>query len=97
MCWSGHSKRQGTCAVGSFGRGAFGLVDMYGNVAEFTSSSFIADSPYSTEVAGRVYLGGSWADVKGVDVNGSPYTMLDSMEYETQDARSNKIGFRCAR
>lgn len=52
---------RGSCAVGSFAPGAFGLVDMSGNVWEWTSTFY---GPYPGEAASgthRVYRGGSWS------------------------------------
>lgn len=56
-CW----KHPETCAVGSFGAGAFGLADVTGNVWEWTSSWF-APYPWPSEKGRhRVYRGGSFS------------------------------------
>ncbi len=56
----------GSCPVGSYAPGAFGLLDMTGNVWEWTSSRFknYPSRPLGDEiVAGKnyVYKGGSWS------------------------------------
>jgi formylglycine-generating enzyme len=58
LCWSGKSKREGPCPVGSFPGGANpqGIVDLSGNVYEWTTTSNDATSTY------RVGRGGSWKD-----------------------------------
>jgi formylglycine-generating enzyme required for sulfatase activity len=56
-CYS-HS---GTCKVGSFAPGAFGLLDVSGNVWEWTASWY---GPYPDELETglfKVYRGGSWS------------------------------------
>jgi len=56
-CYS-HS---GTCKVGSYDAGAFGLHDMSGNVWEWTASWY---GPYPAELSTgqfKVYRGGSWS------------------------------------
>jgi formylglycine-generating enzyme required for sulfatase activity len=86
-CWSGVSKRKGTCEVGSFaeGKGRFGHQDLAGNVWEWTSSKYQADK------AGRVGRGGGWAYVGASGLSAS---------YRRGDGPSNRndgLGFRCAR
>lgn len=53
-CWSGVTKRTGTCAVGSFsaGNAKGGFQDLAGNVWEWTASKYDATA--------RVGRGGSW-------------------------------------
>jgi formylglycine-generating enzyme len=86
LCWSGITKRTGTCPVGSFPPGAFGLRDMAGNVWEWTSSAF---SPERKDA--RVCRGGSWPDPRALDFRGA---------YRDAHAPTNRdsdLGFRCVR
>ncbi|MEZ4233724.1 MAG: SUMF1/EgtB/PvdO family nonheme iron enzyme [Polyangiaceae bacterium] len=57
-CWKHPG---GSCEVGQYAAGAFGLLDMTGNVWEWTSTSF---GPYpwpATNNLSKVYRGGSWS------------------------------------
>lgn len=86
-CWSGISKRAGTCAVGSFpdGNGRWGLKDLSGNVWEWTASKYDANS------AARVLRGGSW------DFD-DPLLMRASIRSGFEPStRIGTFGFRCAR
>ena len=86
LCWSGITKRDGTCPVRSFAAGAYGLYDMSGNVSEWTASP---SSPDRRDT--RVYRGGGWSDARALDFRGA---------YRDAHAPSNKdsdLGFRCAR
>jgi formylglycine-generating enzyme required for sulfatase activity len=58
LCWSGNGAQKGTCAVGSFPRGANpqGILDLTGGVFEFTTTK--NDEKSVT----RVGRGGSWKD-----------------------------------
>ncbi len=81
----------GTCKVGSFAAGAFGLHDMSGNVWEWTSTWF---GPYPDEARSgthRVYRGGSWS-------RRFPKWLSTAMRnrYEPEQW-SASIGMRCAR
>jgi formylglycine-generating enzyme len=86
LCWSGIEKRTGTCPVGTFVAGAFGLHDMAGNVWEWTQSTF---SPERKDA--RVCRGGGWPDARALDFRGA---------YRDAHAPSNRdsdLGFRCVR
>jgi formylglycine-generating enzyme required for sulfatase activity len=87
LCWSGISKRTGTCAVGSFpgGDSPHGIHDLAGNVWEWTSSNF-DDTP-----AARVARGGCWYD----DFPSSVRARLRSRSPPA--SRNGDLGFRCAR
>src|SRR6185312_4347885 len=61
-CWNRQNRDElGTCEVGSFPSGAFGLLDMAGNVWEWTASWYQPYSgPRATWLVGRVVRGGAW-------------------------------------
>ncbi len=81
----------GTCEVGAYAKGAFGLLDMTGNVWEWTSSWF---APYPDEAAeGRfkVYRGGSWS-------RRFPKWMHNDLRNRYQlHEHSASLGIRCAK
>ena len=86
-CWSGVSKRSGTCPVGSApeGRGRFGQLDLAGNVWEWTASLFSKDQTY------RVNRGGSW-------LLGVPARLSAALRRRFEPSlRHDYLGFRCAR
>jgi len=82
---------EGTCPVGSFAPGAFGLLDMSGNVWEWTSTFW---GPYPGEpLAGtnRVYRGGSWS-------RRFPRWLRNTLRNRyPPDKWSAALGMRCAR
>ena len=84
-CWSGVSKRAGTCEVGSFAQGdnRWGIHDLAGNVWEWTSSKY--DDTH------RVDRGGSWFSDNPENLRAA-YRIW----YEPT-TRSYDLGFRCAR
>ena len=92
-CWdgqgntAGEGNRQSTCAVGAFRAGANpqGVQDLAGNVWEWTSSKYEANSP------ARVYRGGSWSVF-------NPELLRASFRYrDSPSGRGYVLGFRCAR
>jgi formylglycine-generating enzyme required for sulfatase activity len=90
LCWN---RTDGTCPVGSFASWSspFGLLDMAGNVWEWTSSGFSSDYQSNRETDRFVIRGGSW------------FTDLPSnvrTAYRDRYVPGNRLGhfgFRCAR
>ena len=89
----------GTCAVGSYAAGAFGLVDMTGNVSEWVSDwdGFLPFGGITKNYSGppkgpaRVYRGGNWNASSGEFLIG---TIRDAAGPAFCSA---SVGFRCAR
>lgn len=88
---------RGTTAVGSFPEGAspYGVMDMAGNVAEWTSDWFKAypkcdfSSPYFGEKY-RVIRGGGWFSDKDL-------VRTTERSCSAEGLRNDDVGFRCAR
>ena len=89
LCWTRYDS---TCAVASFASGAspFGVMDMAGNVAEWTASVYCDYSGTNCADTSRVSRGGSWGNKDGSwvraalrDRNGITF-------------RNDRLGFRCA-
>jgi formylglycine-generating enzyme required for sulfatase activity len=105
LCWNGGSVRRlskglGACAVGSFGRGNSpqGVMDLAGNVWEWTSSAHDAptrvfrDGRWSDAVSStRIFRGGRWSDADASNVAASHRGWFEP------SFRTPLIGFRCAR
>ena len=89
LCWlPSWERRAGTCAVGSFPRGAFGLADMAGNVWEWTSTPYAKDGDAQPRHIGR---GGGW-DADSIEVFRAAH-----WAYPLSSDQSPSQGFRCAR
>jgi formylglycine-generating enzyme required for sulfatase activity len=80
--WTGYAT---LAAVGSYedGKSPFGIVDLAGNVWEWTASDFDPNGRM------KVIRGGSWSDT-------SRYVRSAHRESEKATATSHSIGFRCA-
>ncbi len=100
LCWDGNGNdlgkgnRKSTCMVGSYpaGKSPFGLMDMVGNVWEWTSSQHSDDYNKPRNDAARVNRGGSW------DSGFFPAHVRGSSRGRTSPTvRFSVLGFRCAR
>jgi len=94
------SKIMDTTPVGSYPSGAspFGVLDMAGNVCEWTSSDnkaypYIAnDGRESNDIIGnnsKVFRSGAWS-------SGPDFTRAANREYFNTTSKSNYVGSRCA-
>jgi len=90
-CWNRRASKEGTCSVGSYSSGVFGLKDMTGNVWEWTSSGSSDDYGKSRTNAARVNRGGGW--VNGV----ASLLRSSSRDGYAPSHRDYGLGFRCAR
>jgi formylglycine-generating enzyme required for sulfatase activity len=89
LCWD----TEGTCEVGSFpsGKSPFGVLDMAGNVAEWTSG--LKSENYLAQGTGdeRVTRGGSWS-------TRNPFWIRASVRFAFHETnRLSFVGFRCVR
>lgn len=99
VCWNGEGNdvgkgaRKGTCPVGSFPRGTspFGLLDMAGNVMEWTSSGYSDDYARERSDDTRVVRGGSWEHENPNSVRVSLRTRSG-----VESRVRHLVGFRCA-
>lgn len=104
VCWSGVSPRLGTCPVGASRRDltSTGLVDMAGNVAEWTADLyapgyevpdaavlFDPSGPESTPDGLRVFRGGSWA------ISVPSGLRAATRGRHTESMRARGVGWRC--
>lgn len=85
LCWSGSGQREGTCEVEAFPSGATpqGILDMAGNVDEWTSS------PSTLRDDSNVTRGGDWI-VANPDV-----LTVDVQWQNIRESGAEVVGFRC--
>lgn len=85
-CWKSNS----ACKVGTFPAGAFGLLDMTGNVWEWTGDAY-GDYPWPPiESPSKVYRGGSWSR------RFEKWMRVRLRNRSAPDLRGSHLGFRCA-
>jgi formylglycine-generating enzyme required for sulfatase activity len=99
VCWNGEGNnvgrgaRKSTCEVGSFpaGKSPFGLLDMAGNVMEWTSSGYSDDYDRDRSEGTRVVRGGSWE-------HGNPNSVRAALRTRSgvESRVRHLVGFRCA-
>lgn len=86
-CWNRADGKLGTCVAGEhpLGQSRDGLLDLAGNVAEWTAT------PFEGNARRRVVMGGSWRDEVA--------TLLRAAErqgHKARDEGNGDLGFRCA-
>ncbi|MFO0551927.1 MAG: SUMF1/EgtB/PvdO family nonheme iron enzyme [Polyangiaceae bacterium] len=92
-CWNRLDKKLGTCAVGSFPKGAspYGVLDMSGNVSEWTSDMFCRYDDVPCRALERAGRGGSWDYA-------NPANLTTTFRAPARrDHRKDLVGVRCAR
>ncbi len=95
LCWyvDGAGTRRSTCSVGSYPAGAspFGLLDMAGNVWEWTESGYSEGYDHKRTTTARANRGGSWF--------ASHPSLLRAADRvrAIPSAIGSFLGFRCAR
>jgi formylglycine-generating enzyme required for sulfatase activity len=82
-----------TAPAGTFGAGAspYGLLDLAGNVAEWTNSLFCPNAAETCRSKLRVVRGGSWSTGRAIQLGAA------SRDPRDPGNRTPSIGFRCAR
>lgn len=90
LCWNRGTSKAGTCAVGTYAPGAFGLKDMAGNVWEWTSSRYSEDYSKDRTSSAHVLRGGDW-------FNGFGAFVRSAYRLRLAPPAGDVLGFRCAR
>jgi len=92
VCWH-RAWNAGTCPAGASpsDRSPFGLLDMTGNVEEWTSSRSTSDYETTTPLAFYILRGGYWSDGIVGEVRAARRKDGASL------TRRSELGFRCAR
>jgi formylglycine-generating enzyme required for sulfatase activity len=92
-CWNRPAGKTRTCAVGSFpaDTSPFGLVDMAGNVAEWTQSPYCAYDGGVCKPGARVIKGGS------CDMTQQVWLRSSYRDFVGENESGYNLGFRCAR
>lgn len=86
-CWNRADGKLGTCPVGEhpLGQSRDGLLDLAGNVSEWTAS------PFEGKERRRVVMGGSWRDEASAQLQAS-----QRRGHKARDEGDGDLGFRCA-
>lgn len=86
-CWNRADAGLGTCPTGEhpLGQSRDGVLDLAGNVAEWTAS------PFEGNERRRVVMGGSWRDELGPRLQASTRS-----GHKARDQGNGDLGFRCA-
>ena len=99
LCWNGEGNdqgrgyRSGTCPVASYPSGAspFGVLDMLGNVREWTASAYCPYTSRGCSNDARVIRGAAWN-------NGDPaYVRAQDRGKKPPKSRPDNVGARCAK
>jgi formylglycine-generating enzyme required for sulfatase activity len=92
-CWKRYEKSLGTCPVGSHpkDKSPYGVLDLAGNVDEWTSSTYCIDPNRKCRGPNLVSRGGAWT------MDEPRYLEVRSRGASARNERHQAMGFRCAR
>jgi formylglycine-generating enzyme required for sulfatase activity len=93
LCWSGRQRRTLSCPVGAFpsGANAWGILDLVGNMHEWTASGASPSYDKARSTAQRIDRGGGWPTAQPSLVRANRRGPNEPR------ARSYQTGFRCVR